>query len=559
MPIPNINRTIKNFQRLQQIVNVFVKHGFGHLIERLELGRYAPRMRRFRWRRREVERPSTPERLRLAFEELGATFIKLGQVLSTRSDIVPPEYIQELRKLQHEAPPFSFNAVERILAEELHHSIDEIFSEFTEEPLAAASIAQVHCARLITGEHVVVKVQRPDVDTLIETDLHILMAVARLLERRVAELRHHDPVALVTEFSKSIRRELDFTMEGANTDTFYHQYADRESVQIPKVFWELSSRRVLVLQELQGISIDQVERIDELGLDRKKIARECLDLFFIQIFEHGCFHADPHPGNLLIQDDGRLALIDFGLVGRVSGEMLRYLSSWFVAIVTEDVEQVVKIYMRMGILGNESDVTNLKSDMADFLARYFSLPLDRVQLGGLMEEIFTNALQHKIQLPSAFLLLGKCLITLEGIVLKLDPQLNMLEIGKPYVQRVVTRQMDPRAWLKEFTVTLTDINHMMRDLPVQLNLILHKLQRGNLKVDVESYGLEHLSHELDRVSNRLSFSMIIAALIVGSSILVMQGSGPQLFGYAALGILGYLIAGFLGLGLVISILRSGRL
>ena len=559
MPIPNLNRTIKNLQRLQQIVNVFVKHGFGHLIEHLELGRYAPRRRYQWWRRQESIPPSAPERLRLAFEELGATFIKLGQLLSTRPDLVPPEYLEELRKLQHAVPPFPLADIERILQEELHQPRSEIFSEFSETPLAAASIAQVHRACLVTGDAVVVKVQRPGIDRLIETDLHILMAVARLLEKRVAELRHYDPVALVHEFSKSVRRELDFTMEGANTDTFFQHYGEDPNVKIPQVFWDFSSRRVLVLEEIQGIPIDQIEQIEALGLDRKTLAANCLDLFFIQIFEQGCFHADPHPGNLMVLADGCIALIDFGLVGRLNREMLNYLSSWFVAILTQDVEEMVKIYMRMGILRDDANITSLKMDMTDFLDRYFSLPLERIQLGELMEEAFTNALQYQIQLPPPFLLLGKCIITIEGIVLRLDPQFSMVESGKPYVQRIWAHQMDPRSWLRDLAVTLSDVQNMMRDLPVQLNQILHKLQRGNLKVDVESYGLEHLSRELDRVSHRLSFSLIIAALIVGSSTLVMQGTGPKLFGYGALGIVGYLIAGILGLGLVVSILRSGKL
>lgn len=559
MFIPRLNRTIRNIQRLRDIINVFAKHGFGDLLDRMNLRRHSKDglFRRFR-RQEESEslKLSLPERLRMAFEELGTTFIKLGQILSTRPDLIPQEFITELEKLQSNAPPFPFSDVQRIIDEELNFSTDKIFMEFEQTPFAAASIAQVHRAKLNTGESVVVKIQRPGVSQMVETDVDILSAIAKLLEKHVSESRLYNPTELINEFKRVIRCELDFTTEGANTDYFYRTFAGNKKVKIPKVYWQFSSRRVLTLEEIHGIKIDAIETLNETNVNRKEIAKTCIEIFFEQIFKHGFFHADPHPGNLFVLEDGRIGLVDFGMVGHLSGEMLRYITSWLLALLKKDVDQIVKLYLRLGIIDDDTNIVKLKIEMGEFLDRYLSMPLNQIHIGELINETLTASMRYQIKFPSNFLMLGKTIVTIEGVVTQLDPEFEILSFSRTYTTQLIRQQLDPHHWLQEVYGIFEDVSYMAKELPLQLNQILRKLQKGKLKLDIELPSMDRFILELDKSSNRISFSLIIASLIVGSSIIV-QNTG--VFGYRTLGILGFAVAGILGLWLVISILRSGRL
>ena len=566
MSILTLNRTLK---RLREITAVFAKHGFGHIIAQMNLGRYAPNRWRFFGRRRfddaEPMPPlSGPARLRLAFEELGSTFIKLGQLLSTRPDLVSAivgqeeslEWIEELKKLRSQASHFLFSDARKIIEGELNHPLDQVFASFDSTPFAAASIAQVHSATLHTGESVVVKVQRPGTTELVSMDVNLMNWLAERLEKHVIKSRIYKPTALVQEFAKSIRQEIDFTMEGANTDYFYRSFSDNPDVKIPKVYWEFTNRRVLTLERIDGIPIDDIQQLQDANLDCSRLAETVVGLFYEQIFTDGCFHSDPHPGNLFVLADGRLGLVDFGMVGRISGEMLRRICAWFVAILERDVDQIVKTYVRMGLLGETTNIAALKMEMADFLERYFNLPLNRIRISDLIDEVINASLRHYIHFPSALLMLGKTVITIESVVMKLNPNFNLLTFSKPYVARLLLEQLDPEHWAKQVFGSVEDFAELTRDFPHQFHQILQKLQRGNLKLELEHTSLDWLVGEFDRVSNRLSFSLIIAALIIGSSI-ILQGPDLPIYKWV-LGISGYTIAGFFGFGLVLSILRSGR-
>ena len=569
MPIPNPSRTLKSIQRLRQIVNVFAKHGFGHIIARMNLGRYAPRRwRLFRFQRFDEDEPitppSVPQRWRLAFEELGPTFIKLAQILSTRSDLISTivgqeealEWIEEFRRLQSQASPFPFDEVRTIVESDLRQPLDQIFASFDSAPFAAASIAQVHDATLRSGESVVVKVQRPRIADEINTDLNLLDWLAKRLEKYVVESRLYKPTELVREFSRSIRREIEFTMEGANTDYFHRNFLDNKNVKIPKVYWEFTNRRVLTLERIDGYPIDAGGQLEEASIDQGKTAETLVDFFYQQIFIDGFFHSDPHPGNLFVLADGRIGLVDFGMVGRISGEMLDSICGWFVAILSRDVDRVVKTYVRMGILGDTTNTAALKMEMTDFLDRYFNMPLSRIRIGALLDEVVNASLRHEIHFPSAFLMLGKTVITIESVVMNLNPNFDLLAFSQPYVSRIVLQQFEPERWARQMYGTVEDLTEMATELPLQLHQILQKLQRGNLKLGLDHTNLDRLIGVFDRVSNRVSFSLIIAALIIGSSIL-LQGVtswGPK----SILGVMGYATAGLFGIGLVISILRSGR-
>lgn len=560
MIVPNIPRTIKNLQRLRFIVNVFVKHGFGHIVDRINLSQYAAkglRILRLKEAKR-LERISLAERLRLAFEELGPTFVKLGQILSIRPDIMSEDFIEELKKLQNVVPPFPFEQVGQIVKEDLGAPIEEVFNYFETKPFAAASIAQVHLAKLKNGRDVVVKVRRPAIDKVIATDLNILFAIAKLLEKYVPESRLYDPTGLIREFAKSINRELDFTSEGINTETFLRNFETNPKLKIPKVYWKYSSRRVITLEHISGIKIDDLKALDALGIDRKELAESCVDMFFNQVFTYGLFHADLHPGNMFVYEDGSIGLVDFGMVGRMSGETLRNISAWFAALLNKDVDQIVKIYLKMGILG-ETDLMELKIEMADFLDRYSSTPLERIRLSQLIDEIITASLRHKIRLPSVFLMLGKAIITLESVVMNLDPKLDLMFVAKPYATKLILQQVDPVYWVKGLYGAINDLADLAKEMPFQLNQLLQKLQRGKLQIGFDLIGQEEFISEIHRSNNRIVLGLIVACLTISSAIIMALDDRHPVFGYPLLGILFLVLAAVFGFGLIISIARSGKI
>lgn len=589
MPILNLNRKLKSAKRLPEIISVFARHGFGHIISqifgrgrttRFGFGRgFARRVqegtaKRKWWRLRRTRNQedesvpvpliSVPERLRLAFEELGPTFIKLGQVLSTRVDILSEivgqeealAWITEFQKLQRHAQPFDFDEVRATIEQEFKRPLEEVFATFAQQPFAAASIAQVHAATLADNEPVVVKVQRPRVAAIIQTDLSLLMELAERLENHSPESHLFKPTELVREFSRSIQKEIDFTLEAANTDAFYHRFADSAQVKIPKVHWEFTNRRVLTVERIDGIPIDAIAQLDEKGFDRGQLAETLVELFYAQVLGDGYFHADPHPGNVFVLEDGKIGLVDFGMVGRISDDMLQHICTWLGAVLTRDVDTIVRSYIRMGILGDETDIAALKLEMHDFLERYFTMPPDRHRIGEVIHEVFNASLRHQIHVPPAFLMLSKTVATVESAVMKLDPGFNILEFSQPFLAQFLAQERHAARWARRFADSGEDFTELARDLPLQLRRILQKLQRGSLKFELEHLSLEAALKAFDRGINRVAFSLIIASLIIGSSF-ILQNAALWEWKFF-LGIMGYATATFFGFGLVISIIRSGR-
>lgn len=591
MRLLNLNRKLKSAKRLPEIVSVFARHGFGHILSqifergrtrrfslrsaftrRARAGSHSQKSRWWRFRRAKKDSDenisgtllSVPERLRLAFEELGPTFVKLGQVLSTRVDILSElvgqeealAWSTEFQKLQRHAQPFDFSEVRTTIEQEFKAPLEKVFSTYEQQPFAAASIAQVHAATLETGESVVVKVQRPRVATIIQTDLNLLMELAERLENRDPEMHLFKPTELVREFSRSIRKEIDFTIEATNTDAFYQRFATSSKVKIPRVHWDFTNRRVLTLERIDGVPINAIAQLDEMGFDRTALAETLVEMFYTQVLSDGFFHADPHPGNVFVLEDGRIGLVDFGMVGRISDDMLRHICNWLSAVLTKDVDAVVRSYIRMGILGDETDIAALKLEMNDFLERYFNMPPSRLRLGEVIHEVFNASLRHQIHVPPAFLMLGKTVATVESVVMKLNPDFNILEFSEPYISQFLVQNFGSKRWERQLADSVEDFTELARDMPLQLHRILQKLQRGSLKFELEHLSLEAVIKAFDRVINRVAFSLIIASLIVGSSIILQ---GVEIWEWKFfLGIMGYLTATFFGFGLVISILRSGR-
>ncbi len=560
-------RHFRDIPRIGRIIAVASRHGFGHLVEQMGLQRFVSFGRRivsFKKPPSLEHRVSAPERLRLMFEELGPTFIKLGQVLACRPDMLPIEYARELLKLTDSVAPFPSAEAQKIIEQELHAPINSIFKDFDNAPVAAASIAQVHRAWLLDGREVMVKVQRPDIDRLIERDISIMRGIADLIEARVPEMAPYNIPGIVDEFARTINRELDFFIEAANALQLRNNFEHSDVLYIPQVYTEFSSKRVLVLEKIDGIRIDDFDRIDAAGFDQKDIALKGAAAFFKMVLQDGFFHADPHPGNIFVLSDGRLGLVDFGIMGRVTEENMEHFANTFLALAGHDYDALVRQYVNLGFLSEDSvDVEKfqreMKEDLAELLEPYYGMQVKQIDFGAYVDRVTHILIRHKLRMPQNLYLMDKALITLEGILKQLDPAFNYFDSAKPHVAELIRRRRNPfRAaeLLRKNVVEFTDAFSL---LPRQMKTVYRKFMRGDFRVNIHHEDLNHYIRDLDKSSNRLSFSIMTAAIIVSSSIIIHAGTGPVLFGLPMFGLIGYVIAALLGIWLLIGILRSGQL
>lgn len=557
-----INRNIRSIRRYRDILGILIKYGFGHVVEQLNINYYLELGRRivtFGGAPREIERLSQPERMRLAMEELGPTFVKLGQLLSTRPDIIPKEYIAEFRKLQDMVPSFAFEEVRAQIQHELGSPPEELFSDISPVPIAAASIAQVHRGQLKTGEIVVVKVRRPGIDKVVKTDLDILMGLAYLIERHIPASEIYDPVGLVKEFRRTILREMDFAREGHTIDRFAANFAGDSTVHVPKVYWEQTGETVLTMEFVDGIKISDFARLTEAGLDLNKIARNGAESFLKQVLVHGFFHGDPHPGNFFILPGNTICMLDYGMVGRLGDNLKFQLVDLLLAVLQRDAESVISQLLYSGELMDETNIRHLKRDLNEFIDDYYEVPLQEIKVGKLLSEFVEILTLYRIKFPSDLMLLAKALVTIEGIGRQLDPNFDMIGHLRPFMEKLLRERVTPGNLSQEMLRTTKAYGSLLKNLPRDLKEFINRVNRNKFKIDLEHRGLEKLITDLDKSSNRISFSLLIAALIVGSSIIMQTNKGPMLLGFPALGFLGYSIAGILGLWLAIAILRSGRL
>ncbi len=560
MVIPRVDKTVRNLKRYRQIVGVLVKYGFGHILDRIDL------RSRLHLGHKPVE-PATDSvakltvevRIRRVMEELGPTFVKLGQVLSTRPFLIPYNLLVELTRLQDNVEPFAFDQVREVIESELGGTIEELYDDFDPIPIASASLAQVHCAKTKDGRKVAVKVQRPGIKPIIDADMDILRDLARLLDRYVPELQQFDPVGLVSELAKTTRRELDFRSEARHLEIFGEDFADDQSVKVPELFADLSGAKVLTAEFIDGIKISERDRLLAAGFDLPAIVRKGGESVFKQIFENGFFHADPHPGNLFITPEGKIAAVDYGMVGRLSGRAVDELGNLLVAAFAGDTVTIGRELLNMDLIDDRVNLRTFEADLTDLFYRYRRLPLSRVNMRAIITDVFTVVSEYKIRLPSDFMMLAKTLVTYEEVARALDPDYDMVEALAPYVKQLTKARFDPGRVAKSISRGIGDIREIINVLPFELRRIVRKLRRGDLIVPLEHRGLEALINEIDRSSNRLSFALIIAALIVGSSLLVRAEVGVKVFDIPLVGLLGFLFAGVLGIWLVIGILRSKRL
>jgi ubiquinone biosynthesis protein len=550
----------RSFKRYRQVIGVLFKYGFENLLEYLNLAEFIARWSRIFHRGEPgVSLLSAAERMRLAFEELGPTFVKLGQLLSTRADIIPKNYILEFSKLQDMVPAFPYGDVRKEVRNELGEEIEHYFSNFSEVPIAAASIAQVHRAQLLSGEDVVVKVLRPGVEDSVETDIDVLMGLALLAERHLPGSLIFDPVGLVKEFARTIRREMDLSREGHTIEKFRTNFAGDSGLYFPRVFWEQTSRGVLTLEYIEGIKVSDKAALEKAGLNRSLIAGRGADFFLRQVLGYGFFHGDPHPGNVFILPGNVICLVDYGMVGRLDAQSKDFLTEFLMCIVRRDVDGVISLLLYSGDITDIPDVRGLKRDLSDFIDSYYDIPLHEVVVGRLFMEFIEIIASYKIFFRPDFMLLAKALVTIEGMGRELDLKFNMMEHLRPIVEEAARERVSPGRIAKEAASNIMSYVNFAKNLPDDLKEILNRINRNKFKIDLEHRGLDHAIRELDKTGNRLSSSLILTALIVGSSLIMQTDRGPQLLGFPVLAVLGYSIAGILGLWLVLAIFRSGRL
>jgi ubiquinone biosynthesis protein len=560
LPFFRINRNIRSIRRYLNIVRVLSTYGFDQALEMLGLADVVARSRRlFRRTLPDITKLTAAERMRLALEELGPTFVKLGQILSTRPDVIPHAFVREFEKLQDNVPSFSFAEVLTQIEAELGGPVGKFFAEIDPVPLAAASIAQVHRARLLTGENVVIKVRRPGVVEVVESDISALMSLAGLAERHVSGSELYDPVGVVREFARTIRREMDFSREAHTIEKFRDNFSSTAWMHFPCVYWPQTSRGVLTMEYIAGVKVSDNDKLLAHGLDGKVIACRGADAFLEMVLNHGFFHGDLHPGNLLILPGNVICLLDFGIVGRLDEGLKTFMTDIISAIVNRDMDEVVSLLLFAGDISDSLDMRALKRDLFNFIDGYYEMPLKDIEVGRMLMEFIEIITLYNIRISSDLMLLAKSLVLIEGMGRTLDPDFDMAEHLRPFMVKAIRQKFSPRRITRDVNQIMVSYLNLARNIPRDLKEIINRINRNKFKIDLEHRGLDKFTADFDRSINRLSTSMILAAMIIGSSIIMQTDKGPKMMGFPVLAFMGYTVAGLIGLWLVYAIIRSGRM
>jgi ubiquinone biosynthesis protein len=555
-------KRVRHINRYREIATALLSQGFDYIVEETGLMQKVPYYQRVRPVFAKENTGGVAERIRLVLEQLGPTYVKLGQIASTRPDLLPPEIIDELEKLQDAVPAFSFTEVRSVLQEELGGTLEKIFQHFEPEPIAAASIGQVHQAVLKTGTTVAVKIQRPSIAIDIQTDLEILYELSNLAERRFHWAKSYQLMDMIDEFSKSLRSELDYTSEARNAEKISTQFTNNPMIYVPKIYWDYSTQKVLTAEYIEGIKISKKEDLKQQGYNLSLLAERFAKGIFHQIFMEGFFHGDPHPGNVVVLPGEIIVFLDFGMVGRLSSEMKYNLSSLVIGLMRQDADELTKTIFRMGIVPDHVNRIQLREDIEVLKEKYYGIPLSKVSLGEAVSSIFAVALKHKIKIPADLVLVGKALLTMEGIVERLDPRLSILDVAEPFGQKLLMERLHPKNLTKTLWQSLSDLSELFLSFPQHFKELSSVVKRGRLCLEVAIPEMELILKTQDRISNRLSFSIILLAFsIIMASIIVslsIAGQSSLLWKIPIVEI-GFGIAMVMFIWLLYAIIRSGRL
>jgi len=561
MQIFHISRNYKNFARIVRVVTILGKYGFGAFLRRMREGLREIPERRFNVRlERNLQKLTEPERLRLAIEELGPTFIKMGQILSLRPDIIPHEYANELEKLQDRNPPAPYEKIKKILEQEYGASLDSIFSEFDEVPVASGSLAQVHRAVLKEGGRAVaVKVLKPKMREIVETDLNVIQIFLKIASHYIPEFKQYDVNGLFQEFSETLLNELNFQREAHNMIRFKKFFEGEDYVHIPEVHLDYTTNSIVVMEFIGGIKVSEVEKIKSAGLDPKIIAENGARIALKEIFEFGFFHADPHPGNLFVLQNNIVAPVDFGITGYIDAEGSEVLGNFLVGILKQDVDRIIHHLKRYDFIPENVDERKLKLDFLDLIETASKSSLEEISMYTTFQQLFVITRSYKLRFPHEYFLIFKTLLQADGVGRKLYPDFNVIKYAEPFVKSWFIKQFRLKSYIKDFMLVMDDLRYLLKSIPSEFGPLFKRLLTGRLRVPLYHENLDRAVYEIDRTGNRLSFSIIIAALLLASSILVQAKVGPLIKGYPVIGLAGFFTAAIMGLWLLIGIIKSGRL
>lgn len=560
--MPTFVQTIRHLRRYQQIGRVLTRYGFGQVLTQLGIARaIAPGLEKLRFSSAEILRATPAERVRMVLEELGPTFIKLGQILSTRADILPTELVKELEKLQDTVPASNPALIQAQIERELGKPLFELYANFDPVPVASASLGQVHLATLPGGEEVAVKVLRPGVDRVIEVDLDILLELAALAERRTEWGRYYNVWSLARELADMLHQEQNYEQEGHNMDRYRHIFADDPSVYIPTVYWAMTTRRVLTMERVQGIKITDIAALEAAHLDRKIVARRNITILLKAILHHGFFHADPHAGNFMVLPGEVLALMDFGIMGHLDQSERLGLVRLFVALLRQDPDRAAEALLDLGIATQTTDKRKLSHDLDRLRLRYYGLDLEKIRARSFFEELMAVAFAHRLKMPSNLVLVFKTIAMLEGISLQLDPNMNLFEELEPYVREAISELESPLARLKDTIERMEEAAEALMLLPGQLQIILRQLENGEVELGMALKGWEEPTRRMSSAANRLALAILAAAFVIGPALIIpyVQQFWPDWRGAILLLIVGgFLLSLVITAVLFLSIWRSGR-
>ncbi|MCD4721640.1 MAG: AarF/ABC1/UbiB kinase family protein [Desulfobacula sp.] len=564
--IGRVSKRYRHLRRYQQILGIILKYGFENIVHAMNIDRYIEsglQLIPFVKSHEKVEKLSKNQRIRMTLEELGPTFIKMGQVLSSRPDLIPVDLLNELAKLQDHVPPFEFEHVKTIIASEFGKPHDKVFNSIEETPIASASIGQVHKAKINNqanhNDEIAVKIQRPGIRKTIETDLEIMLHLASIMGNNIEEVAAFNPVKIVEEFAKTIEKELDYSIEASNMEQMADQFKNDKTIHIPKVYFAESSERVLAMEYINGIKADDMDAIESAGLDKKLLTRRGADFIMKQVFEYGLFHADPHPGNIFFMEKNCICPVDFGMTGFVDQTTGEVFIDLIHSITTDNFKLTARLLCELGEYETQPDLIRLEKDVSLFVSTHLSKALKDIKTAKMLTLFLELSAIHKLRIPPDFFLMIKAFISIEGLAKKLDPDFDMLSHAIPYVTAAKYRKFKPSRIAKEFIGLARESYKLLQIFPTDVLEIMRLTKSGKLSFNMKIEGLDRMLNTQDQTSNRISFSIIIAALILGSAILINSEAPPMLFGVSVIGIAGFTAAAVMGIWLLVAIIRRGRL
>ena len=550
----------KEIQRYITLFNVLAKYGFEDVLVHSGIAKVIPKS--YLGGHPDAKKNlsfSTYAHIRMVLEELGPTYVKLGQIFSNREDMLPPELTKELEKLQDHVPQLKNFDVQKTVETELNMATSECFLSIDPDPLAAASLAQVHRAKLLNGEDVVLKIQRPNIEEVIESDLLIMKQVAKALEKHSAQAQAFQPVRIIASFEQSIHEELQFSREMDNTEKFAKNFEDNEMIHVPKVYRQFSTNRIICMEYIDGIKVSETDQLRAANIDPSAVAKVGVDLYLTQVLEHGFFHADPHPGNIFVlPHTGQICFLDFGMMGTIMPNDKEALGELLLYFLRKNVKKIINLLEKIAVKTDIPDHKKLEQDLYELIESVSNTAIQNIKLGAILNQFKTVLYENKIVLPHYVYMLIRGLIIIEGVGRKLDPTFNMTNNLEPYTSAIVRRRFSLKRLFKKNLSRFQDINDLVDTLPDDINAILKKIKDGKLVVVHEHKGLNEFQNAMSKSVNRLVFAVIIAALSIGSSILVMAQMPPLVNGIPLLGAVGFVVSAILGFYIVISIFRNDR-